>query len=205
MFKSNAQTYFSSIPGFIGEKTIFDYGFCLNSTFGDSNEINNIFPNMTLTFHGVQVILQASDYLRLNIINNENYWCLGILDGGNTSMVILGDTFMRAFSVIFDRANSRIGFIGKEGTVNSIPDDSKSKWPIPFWSVLVIGNVAVVFIGIIISILAVRVYRRKRNVKQSITIEDVRTGSIEDQLSDYDDDESSNNSIVSTSSEEAKF
>jgi hypothetical protein len=83
------------------------------------NQVLPRLPNISFVLEGVSLTLTPLDYFELvHSWSGNEYYCFGIYDGGENSITILGDVFMKPFYVIFDRVNTRVGFVGRPGMVN---------------------------------------------------------------------------------------
>lgn len=119
--KKTFQAHYCHLPYICSDNNIFDHGKCLSSASVNISVINE-FPKVSLVLEGVKLTLDPSYYMeRIPTIHGDIY-CLGMVDSGSDSITILGDTFMKAFYIIFDRENKRIGFIGSKGTVEAVSE-----------------------------------------------------------------------------------
>ncbi|KAK4538193.1 hypothetical protein CDCA_CDCA16G4218 [Cyanidium caldarium] len=102
--------YCRQVPGLCGSRTWFDPQQC--ATLSDSQVARLPTINFALA-GGVQLSLPPDVYMIKAASHGRVYRCLGMqyLSGGLVaSSIILGDTFMRRYVTVFDRAKSRIGF-----------------------------------------------------------------------------------------------
>jgi hypothetical protein len=99
------QRVYPRLPGIGGSQTIFN-GYCL---LGE--DIIKDYPDIQFDFPGAgRVTLKPEHYfLSLATPSKQAEKCLGI-GVGSYSGIILGDIFMQAFNVIFDRQNKQMGF-----------------------------------------------------------------------------------------------
>jgi hypothetical protein len=99
------QRVYPRLPGIGGSQTIFN-GYCL---LGE--DIIKDYPDIHFDFPGAgRVTLKPEHYfLSLATPSKQAEKCLGI-GVGSYSGIILGDIFMQAFNVIFDRQNKQMGF-----------------------------------------------------------------------------------------------
>jgi len=98
-------------------------------------------------------------------------------------MIILGATFMHSLSIIFDRSNTRIGFVGQSDSVRYI--DSSAKPDTPFWVYLTICGVGGIVIAAISIAFAYRVYSvQKQKKADNLIIQ--RSNSLGQEFDDYD-------------------
>lgn len=138
--KNVFQSNYCDLPHICTDANIFQY-YASNSTVNknciDSQVVNPMsyieiitfqirpifskFPNISIVLDGVALTLMPQDYMELTRSSSGyEYYCFGIFDGGAKSMTILGDTFMKAFYVVFDRDSTRVGFVGRPGTITGI-------------------------------------------------------------------------------------
>ncbi len=90
------QSQFCDIPHICGPKNIFEGGSCLNTT-----QYFNVLPDITFFFEGVRVSLRPEDYMEKYILGNHTLYCFGIASAGNSSLTILGDTFMKGPNTLY--------------------------------------------------------------------------------------------------------
>eukprot|EP01116_Phalansterium_solitarium_P014102 TRINITY_DN31626_c0_g1_i1.p1 TRINITY_DN31626_c0_g1~~TRINITY_DN31626_c0_g1_i1.p1 ORF type:complete len:519 (-),score=145.36 TRINITY_DN31626_c0_g1_i1:353-1909(-) len=143
------QANYCHLPGVCGTPSIFDK-YCIN---GSSEANLDGFPNITFTFEGARVTLLPKYYMLpefgyFNGQSNRPIYCLGIMASGSGMRInILGDTFMRAFYIVFDRANTRIGFSELDpGTVEFVPESHNPFW---FWPVIVFAAAVAVLLTVV--------------------------------------------------------
>jgi len=108
----------------------FTDGYCVPINNGVSNSTLNLLPNITvvlgssnqvyLTLSGVNSYIQA-----VANPNGHTYYCPGISSGSPT---ILGWSVMNQYIVVFDKANSRVGF-GKPIACGITPNTTNSTVP----------------------------------------------------------------------------
>ena len=75
------------------------------------------YPNITIVSEGISFDIMPSDYLLGSIFSHRCY--LGIDKIDSISFVILGDVFLQQHFVLFDKTNSRIGFINNHRSLVS--------------------------------------------------------------------------------------
>jgi len=70
------------------------------------------FPSITLSVPGIDLVMDAEDYLRkdFGLVHPTGKTCLAVGDTGNEGLFIVGDTLLINYLTVFDRGNSRIGF-----------------------------------------------------------------------------------------------
>eukprot|EP01062_Namystynia_karyoxenos_P019977 TRINITY_DN17557_c0_g1_i1.p1 TRINITY_DN17557_c0_g1~~TRINITY_DN17557_c0_g1_i1.p1 ORF type:complete len:560 (+),score=117.50 TRINITY_DN17557_c0_g1_i1:167-1846(+) len=96
--------------------SIFDAGQC----FSDIDP--SAFPSLTYTFAGgAAVTVTPENYFSTAFQDGMVFYCFGITGGDlptqwrvAPTQTILGDTFMSATHIIFDRDNARVGFAGAQ-------------------------------------------------------------------------------------------
>jgi len=95
------------------------FGVNLNCFSMTTDQIN-AYPTISFTMMGISTPLQLppSDYLfSYEDPTQGTLQCSGFQLGNDNTGTVLGDVFMRAFHVVFDRANARIGF----GSISTCP------------------------------------------------------------------------------------
>lgn len=202
--KSAFQANFCDLPGICGDNTIFNLNMCLNSDVVNTTALNDIYPNITMILEGVQLTLLPTDYLRPYKVKTDTYYCFGIVDGGDLNLIVLGQVFMRPFHIIFDRANTRIGFAGKAGTLADAPLTERGL--LKLWQICAIGVGGTLFIGAIVTFVSIACYRRRRAMA---FVEDDNSWKQDDYDSHHsinteDDEEPVNLSLRKTQSAELK-
>ena len=85
--------------------------YCASFSSDEEKEkaINEIWPNITFDFEGVNYILTPKDYYFKEVNTKRFVTCLGFY-GDIHNKIIFGGTFMHRHDIIFDRENKRIGF-----------------------------------------------------------------------------------------------
>jgi len=87
---------------------IFSPGVCWTITIDEVM----LFPTINIKLQNTTVLPLGPEYYFLEILNSDGSptYCFGIAPGTGGLGTILGDVFMQAYNVYFDRANAMIGF-----------------------------------------------------------------------------------------------
>jgi len=129
--KNVFQTEYCHLPHMCGNDSIFDQGTCIPED-AISPTILKAFPRIQIVLEEVGLFLEPQHYMqKLTTFTHGKFYCFGISQGGNLSITILGDTFMKAFYVIFDRENGRLGFMGPPGSIVHVPLPPQDPW---YWA-----------------------------------------------------------------------
>jgi len=111
----------TSLPGVCGKSmssSIFASGGASTCAKMTSSDIAN-FPTVTVQLQGAQALtISGGDYL-IELSSGCYSMGIGSISGGT----IIGDIFMQAFEVVFDRTNLQVGF----GTLSNCPSVDRSK------------------------------------------------------------------------------
>jgi hypothetical protein len=96
--------------------------------------LNARLPKLTVMLDGVTLTLNAIDsYLQaVTDTDGTQYYCTGILSAAEEGQTILGYSIMNQYTVVFDRANSRIGWAPSLHCGGSAPVDGYS-WYVSGW------------------------------------------------------------------------
>jgi len=148
-------TDYCDLPGDVicGNPSVFEDG-CIPLPYNISN-----FPTLTFIAKGeVKLDVPPSSYFVLvtDPDSGAKAYCLGVVRGESNSHTILGNTFFRSFYVVFDRANSRIGFSGLEGTTSNFTN----WWEITFIVLLILA------LFIMIAAVAYAVWNKKQSYQR---------------------------------------
>jgi len=108
---STLQVYCQQFPAYLRSlcypdqngNSIFSGGLCWNLKYTDIIH----FPTLNLQLNNTTKLALGPEYYFLEV---SNAFCFGIMPGSGELGTILGDVFMQAYNVFFDRANKQIGF-----------------------------------------------------------------------------------------------
>jgi len=137
------QTQFCNLPFVCSAPSLFD-GKCVNKLLLNDTVLAT-FPNITLVIEDMYLIIPPTLYLEKTKTSKGEFYCFGIMDGGKHSVTILGDTVLRGYYVVFDRKNSRIGFLPTLGFAKSRQETSM-KLPITIYGGILLATIVVGFI-----------------------------------------------------------
>jgi len=93
-----------------GDENIFSGKYCI---LAQGYNIST-FPLLRFKVEDAELAVPPENYFVLYRDENQTqYYCLGVAPGPvNLPFTILGDVFMRAFYIVIDRENKRVGFVG---------------------------------------------------------------------------------------------
>eukprot|EP01101_Sappina_pedata_P012868 TRINITY_DN9218_c0_g1_i1.p1 TRINITY_DN9218_c0_g1~~TRINITY_DN9218_c0_g1_i1.p1 ORF type:complete len:475 (-),score=97.06 TRINITY_DN9218_c0_g1_i1:118-1542(-) len=134
--------HYCNLPGdpVCGYVSIFTQDVCITAPYD-----LDLFPSLVFNVQGAApLVVGPRDYFFEHQQNGVTSYCLGI-STTDTNMTILGDSFMRAFGVVFDRENRRLGFTINQ-LVSNPGEDSFSNIIIGVSATL--GVLAIVIIGL---------------------------------------------------------
>jgi len=88
-------------------QTLFD-GYCYDFTSAQVAQ----FPNITIAVTGINLVINPVNYILLNYGVNykPGQSCLGVANTGPQGLMIVGDTLMMNYYVVFDQTNQQIGW-----------------------------------------------------------------------------------------------
>jgi len=89
------------------DQTLFD-----NKCYVFSPNQVAAFPNITIAVQGIDLVMNAANYILLNYGVNfkPGQSCLGIASTGPQGLQIVGDTLLENYYTVFDQVNQRIGW-----------------------------------------------------------------------------------------------
>jgi cathepsin D len=111
------------------------------------------FPDVTLMAQpgNIPLVVSPKSYLKSVKSNGRVYYCLGMtpVEPYGPPSLLLGDTFMRAFLTVFDRANNRLGFANVSSSCPGMSYTPKgsNKMPPLFWLAVAGGVCCVLVLG----------------------------------------------------------
>lgn len=136
-----------------------------------------MYPTISIALQGLKLNLLPEHYFETIFVTKlRSYQCFGMMDGGETSLTILGDTFMKgnstwynfisklaAFYTIFDRENKRVGFVGAPGTLEIVPPKPKQTG-LPYWAYvgIIVVSTSVGILLVISVLMSIYYYRSKK-------------------------------------------
>lgn len=149
--------------GAVYDSTDYSTGYCWRSQYSTS-QLNNVLPKMTITLQGsgvgsITLTLNAisSYFLQTPVQQNDGsyviFYCPGLSPGSSgDNGVIMGWTAMNQYVTIFDRANSRVGFVTSNSSgcanENAISSNTGGSASVAADRIVVIAVVAGVVVGI---------------------------------------------------------
>ncbi|KAK8813310.1 hypothetical protein WA158_002902 [Blastocystis sp. Blastoise] len=102
-FATYLKTYYSHLPRITGQYSIFN-DYCLNDPPSSS------WPSVDVYLNGVHLILSKDLYFYPVFHENEYYYCFSIVrEKRGYDYSTLGASFMRGYTLIYDRGRDRIG------------------------------------------------------------------------------------------------
>lgn len=109
-----------------GEKSLLDGG-----CFAMTQQEVDAFPPIELKLNGVTLKITGQDYLNLGRKHAPEKRCFGIRPTGQNGFLIIGDTIMERYYVVFDRAAGQIGWADvNTKTCGHVPAGAPSpNWP----------------------------------------------------------------------------
>lgn len=109
LFMDHLKTHYCHIPGLCSAKTWFRPAHCVKISDKDRLAL----PTLEFQLEGFKITLTPNEYMINYKSKGPLFWCVGIMaldtmSGGVD--VIFGNTVMKKYITIYDRANKRIGF-----------------------------------------------------------------------------------------------
>ena len=109
MFLDHLMTHYCHIPGLCKTPTWFKPAHCVKIEDEDRLKL----PNLEFQLEGFKISLTPSEYMINYKSKGPLYWCVGLMELDTMSGgvdIIFGNTVMKKYLTIYDRANVRLGF-----------------------------------------------------------------------------------------------
>lgn len=132
-FKNYLLKNFCDVPGLCaeeGDESWFQAAHCTRLRDEDRNKL----PTLTFKLNGFDVEMGPSDYLINYVSKGPEFWCVGIMSLDSMSGgvdVILGNTVMKKYVTVYDRENSRVGFVESDTNCGTGSRNEDSSLPAP--------------------------------------------------------------------------
>jgi hypothetical protein len=104
---------------------------CVNATSGTTDaDVDAMLPPLQMTFPGVgggTITISAPALASYFAPAGGGEYCLVVYGGGDQGEATMGDTFMRGFVTVIDRANGQIGFAPTSHCAAPLLETSRSR------------------------------------------------------------------------------
>eukprot|EP00172_Hildenbrandia_rubra_P000837 Plantae.Rhodophyta-Hildenbrandia_rubra.ctg1476.p1 GENE.Plantae.Rhodophyta-Hildenbrandia_rubra.ctg1476~~Plantae.Rhodophyta-Hildenbrandia_rubra.ctg1476.p1 ORF type:complete len:485 (-),score=36.03 Plantae.Rhodophyta-Hildenbrandia_rubra.ctg1476:19-1473(-) len=123
--KQEFQRHYCEVPELCGSSSWFQNGMCVSLSMSDLKKLPTISFTVGDDDQNVQLEFEPWEYMIEYKRDGRSFRCIGIMGlDGIGGMVILGNTVMQKYVVVYDRQNYRVGFTRAAASCGqSVPPD----------------------------------------------------------------------------------
>jgi len=162
------QSNYCDLPFVCGSPSIFDNQRCINDTLM-TEEVFNKFPTIEIYLDGVKTSVPSRQYLqKQQTTTMQDVYCFGIVES-EESHIVLGNSYMQGFYIVFDRQSARVGFANDDQVQTGPKIISKQQLPIA----IIVGAAAggFILIAAIVVVIVIIIVKRNQRKKDAIVKE----------------------------------
>jgi hypothetical protein len=167
------QSNYCDIPFVCGSPSIFDNQRCINDTLM-TEEVFNKYPTIEIYLDGVKTSVPSRQYLqKQQTTTMQDVYCFGIVES-EESHIVLGNSYMQGFYIVFDRQSARVGFANDDQVETGPKIDSKQQLPIAIIAASAAGGFILAVVIVVVIVIIVKRNQRKKDAIEKETNIDVQ-------------------------------